>query len=215
MVSTMFSARRWQALGLAPLLVVVVSVAGCGGTTTVTTTVTKTTTNTVTTTGDTSASAFDQSGAPRFVTYFGVPVSATVGKLPSVCVAKPGPNGGARCHSPQGYVLVVKPEFFLTGGTAAAAFHGPGCGLTCVGPPNDYQVIPAGTANLTFALPTKTKGTVVVQTTNFKNQQISAAQFAALIGGATTPKLFLPLSGGVWFAVANDTVATFAQQFRP
>ena len=80
---------------------------------------------------------------------------------------------------------------------------------------NDYQVIPAGTANLTFALPTTTKGTVVAQTTNWKNQQITAAQFAALIGGATSPQLFLPLSGGVWFAVANDTVIGFAQQYRP
>jgi hypothetical protein len=203
----MFSGKRWRVLGVAPFLVLVVSVAGCGGTQTTTTTVTKTTTSTVTETVNTQAPTFDH-GSPAVVTYFGVPVSATAGKLPQRCA-------GTRCHSQQGYVLVVKPEFFLTGATATAAAHGSACGLTCPGVPNDYAVIPAGTANLTFALPNKTKGTVVVQTTNWKNQQITAAQFAALIGGATSPQLFLPLSGGVWFAVANDTVIGFAQQYRP
>src|SRR5262249_34937923 len=134
--------------------------------------------------------------------------SAATGTLPKVCV-------GSHCRNQQGYVLVVKPEFFLTGATATAAAGGSACGLTCPAVDNDYHVIPAGSANLTFALPTKTKGTVIVQTKIFKSTPATAAQFASLRGGATTPTLFLPLSGGVWFAVANDTVVSFAQQYRP
>jgi len=199
------AAGRVRPMRVAPLLAVVLIVAGCsfGGTKTTTTTVTRTVT--------TQASGFDQFGYPSLVTYFGKPVSTTSATLPKVCV-------GAACKSPTGYALVVTPQFFLTGVTAPAAAAGPSCGLACPPVPNDYVVIPAGTTNLTFALPATTKGTVLIfnKAGNQQATKVTAAQFAALVGGATTPKLFEPLSGGVWFTVTNgDTVRSFAQQYRP
>jgi hypothetical protein len=184
-----------------PLLAVVLIVAGCsfGGT--------KTTTNTVTKTVTTQASGVDQSGVPLLQTYFGVPVSTTSATLPKVC------DG---CQSRKGYALVIKPEFFLSGATATAAAADGACGLSCPPVPDDYLVIPAGTKNLTFALPATAKGTVITfKSGNDHPATVTAAQFVALVGGATTPKLFEPLSDGVWFTVAYDTVRSFAQQYRP
>ncbi len=147
------------------------------------------------------------------MTYFGKPVSTTAGTLPKVCA-------GTRCHHPKGYVLVVTPEFFLTGATAsaAAAPAGSSCGLSCPPVPDDYQIIPAGTKNLTFALPATTMGTVLTlpKRGNVRSTKVTAAQFAALLGGATTPHLYESLSEGVWFTVANgDTVRSFSEQYRP
>jgi hypothetical protein len=186
---------------VAPLLAVVLVVAGCGFGGTKTTTVTRTVT--------TQASGADQFGSPTLLTYFGEPVSTTPATLPKECA-------GAGCPSRKGYALVVKPEFFLTGATATAlAAAGSSCGLACPPVPDDYEVIPAGTKNLTFALPAGTKGTVIPQGAT-KPITITAAQFAALVGGATTPQLFEPLNRGVWFTVGNgDTVRSFAQQYRP
>jgi hypothetical protein len=205
MSSMLCAAGRLRPMLVAPLLAVGLIVAGCGfaGTKTTTTTVTRTVT--------TQAAGVDQFDVPTSVAYFGEPVSTTAATLPKVCM-------GARCHRPKGYVLVVKPEFFLNGATAsAAAAADSSCGLACPPLPDDYLVIPAGTKNLTLALPATTKGTVIsFKAGNDYPTKVTAAEFAALVGGATTPKLFEPLSGGVWFTVANDnTVSSFAQQYRP
>jgi len=204
MSSMLCAAGRLRPMRVAPLLAVALVVAGCSFGGTKTTTVTRTVT--------TQASGADQFGTPTVVTYFGEPISTTSATLPKECA-------GAGCPSRKGYALVVKPEFFLTGATARAlAAAGSACGLACPAVPDDYQVIPAGTKNLTFALPAGTMGTVLTlpKRGNVQPTKVTGAQFAALVGGATTPKLYESLSEGVWFTVANgDIVRSFAQQYRP
>ncbi|HKC78081.1 MAG TPA: hypothetical protein VKB70_06820 [Gaiellaceae bacterium] len=175
--------------------------AGCGTTTkTVTTTKTRTVTVTRTTTVQSSPAAATQLGAQN-TSYFGQIVSITA-------------------VDAKRYLLVLKPEQFLVGVTAGVAFaaqQGTQCQpLLCPGPPDDHLVLPAGTKQLTFVLPATTRGTVLtVGGGNFQTTNVSAAQLAALVGGAKTPKLIEPLVSGVWLAVDVDKVTSFAQQFQP
>jgi hypothetical protein len=118
------------------------------------------------------------------------------------------------------YLLVLKPESFLVGVTARVAFaaqQGTQCEpLSCPGVPDDHLVVPAGGRQLTFVLPAKTSGTVLtVGGGNFSSTTVSAAQLAALAGGAKKPRLIEPLESGVWLSVDVDTVTSFAQQFQP
>jgi len=118
------------------------------------------------------------------------------------------------------YLLTLKPESFLVGVTANAAFaqeQGTQCApLLCPGVEDDHLVLPAGDRQLTFVLPAKTNGTVLtVGGGNFRTTNITAAQLAALVGGAKTPHLIEPLDSGVWLAVDVDKVTSFAQQFQP
>jgi hypothetical protein len=81
---------------------------------------------------------------------------------------------------------------------------------------DDHLVVPAGTRTLTFVLPATTTGTVLTAGGgNFRDTEVSAAQLAALVAGAKTPKLVEPLASGLWLAVDVDKVASFAQQFQP
>ncbi len=163
--------------------------AGCGAgkqTVTVTTTVTQP-----------SASAVP---GPENATYFGEPVS--VSKVDA-----------------SRYLLVLKPESYLVGVTANVAFaqqQGKACApLSCPGVDDDRLVVPAGTRNLTFVLPAKATGTVLTVSGGNAPTKVSGTQFAALVGGAKTPKLVEPLVSGVWLAVDVDNVTSFAQQFQP
>jgi hypothetical protein len=118
------------------------------------------------------------------------------------------------------YLLVLKPESFLVGVTAnvvGAAQQGTQCvPLSCPGVADDHLVVPAGSQQLTFVLPAKTTGTVLtVGGGNFRTTNVSAAQLAALVGGAKKPRLIEPLLSGVWLAVDVDRVTSFAQQFQP
>jgi hypothetical protein len=118
------------------------------------------------------------------------------------------------------YLLVLKPESFLVGVTANVANaqqQGTQCApLSCPGVPDDHLVVPAGTQKLTFVLPVTTNGTVLTPGNgNFQNTKVSAAQLAAIVGGAKTPKLIEPLDSGVWLAVNVDKITSFAQQFQP
>jgi len=177
---------------VAALLAVAFLLAGCamgGSTKTVTVTVTK---------PPTGGGVLGQTAHAQ---YFGVPVSIT------------------RADAKR-YLLVLKPEFFLVGvpaNVAYAAGQGKSCApLQCPGVPDDRWVVPAGTANLTFVLPAKTKGTVLtLGHQNEQNTSVTAAQLAAVVGGAKTPKLFEPLDSGVWLAVNGDSVTSFAQQYQP
>lgn len=165
---------------------------------------TKTTTTTVTRTVTTQASPGPNGLAPPVtVTYFGTPVSIT--KVDA-----------------KRYLLVLQPAFFLTGVTARVAYsatQGTTCApLSCSGPPNDYWVTPAGSADLTFILPAKTTGIVLTigSDGNEHATTVTAAQLSSLVAGGTSPKLFEPLDSGLWLAVQNgDTVTSFAQQYRP
>jgi hypothetical protein len=121
---------------------------------------------------------------------------------------------------PKRYLLVLKPESFLVGVTANVANaqqQGTQCApLSCPGVEDDHLVVPAGTQKLTFVLPVTATGTVLTPGGgNFLNTKVSAAQLAALVGGAKTPKLIEPLDSGVWLAVDVDKVTSFAQQFQP
>lgn len=115
------------------------------------------------------------------------------------------------------YLLVLRPQFYLVGVTANTAFaeqQGKSCSpLSCPGVEDDRLVVPAGSQQLTFVLPAKTTGTVL--TPQMHALTVSAAQLAALAGGAKTPKLVEPLESGVWLAVDVDHVTSFAQQFQP
>jgi len=182
---------------VAALLGAALLLAGCGaGARTVTVTTTSTTTTTVERRQPTAAPG------PQNATYFGQPVS--VGKA-----------GGGR------YLLVLKPQFYLVGvtaNTASAQQQGTTCApLSCPGVDDDRLVLPAGSQSLTFVLPAKTTGTVLelVGSGGNRTARISGAQLAAVVGGATTPKLVEPLDSGIWLAVNVDTVTSFAQQFQP
>lgn len=181
---------------IAVLLALAVVLAGCGGTKTTTTTVTHTVTQTVTT----QASGFNDLGSPSSIVYFGQANSIS--------------DAGEK-----GYLVDVTPQFFLMGVTANSA--GETCDpLSCPAVPNDYRVIPAGSTNLIFVLPATTKGTVLTQQPaseggGMESTTITAAQLSALVAGGTSPKLFEPLDGGLWFQVNGDTVTAFAQEYRP
>jgi len=180
---------------VAALVVLAFLLAGCaiGGTKTTTVTDIRTVTTEV---------GFDQLGSPSSVAYFGTPVSIT-------------PAGAKR------YLLTMRPEYFLTGVTANAAFGGGSCApLSCPGVPDDYQVIPAGSKKLSFVLPAKTKGTVLTLQTraqggNVQSTNVTAAQLSALVAGGTSPKLYETLDEGIWITAVGDTVTLFAQQYRP
>ena len=172
--------------------------AGCAvGGSTRTTTVTVTRTVTTQTTGP-KFGALSQTENAR---YFGTPVSITKADATR-------------------YLLVLKPQFFLVGVTANEAFASQGgkaCPpLSCPGVPDDRWVIPAGSENLIFVLPAKTKGTVItVGHQQMQNTTVTAAQLAAILAGAKTPKLIEPLDSGLWLTVDVDKVTSFAQQFQP
>jgi hypothetical protein len=178
------------------LLATTLVLAGCGaGMRTVTTTTTLTQTTTV--------EQPQPSAAPgqQDATYFGIPVS--ISKVDA-----------------KRYLLVLKPQSFLVGITANAAFaqqQGTHCQpLSCPGVSDDRLVVPAGAQALTFVLPAETSGAVLtVSGGNMRATRISAAQLAGLVGGAKTPKLVEPLDSGLWLAVDVDKITSFAQQFQP
>jgi hypothetical protein len=169
--------------------------AGCGAGKTVTTTVTSTKTVTV--------------RQPPQSSVLGVQDTSYFGQITSITQA-----------DPKRYLLVLKPELFLVGVTAnvvGAQQQGKQCApLSCPGVEDDHLVLPAGTQALTFVLPATTTGTVLMMAHgNMQSSKVSAAQLAALVGGAKTPKLIEPLDSGLWLAVNVDKVTSFAQQFQP
>ena len=161
---------------------------------------TKTTTVTVTVTTIPKAPKFGALSQTENARYFGTPVSVT--------------RAGSR------YLLVVKPQFFLVGVTANVAFaeqQGTACApLACPAVEDDRWVLPAGGTTLTFVVPATTKGTVITLAhKQMENTTVTAAQLAALVGGAKRPKLIEPLDSGLWLTVDVDKVTSFAQQFQP
>src|SRR5579862_2107621 len=128
---------------IAALLGTSLLLAGCavgGSTKTTTVTVTRTVTSPAKSSGN---GALAQTANAR---YFGTPVSVQ------------------RVDSRR-YLLVLKPQFFLVGVTANVVFaaqQGTACApLACPGVMDDRLVVPAGSQQLTFVLPAKTKGTVI------------------------------------------------------
>jgi hypothetical protein len=179
----------------AVLAVAALVLAGCGGEKTVTSTVTTTKTVTV--------------QAPPQSTTLGVQNTSYFGQITSITQA-----------DPKRYLLVLKPEFFLvgvTGNVVGAQQQGTNCApLSCPGVEDDHVVVSAGSRSLTFVLPATTTGTVLTSGDGSAvGTKVSAAQLAALISGAKTPKLVEPLDSGLWLAVDVDRVTSFAQQFEP
>jgi hypothetical protein len=118
------------------------------------------------------------------------------------------------------YLLVLRPEFFLVGVAANVAFaasqHQQCPPLSCPGVADDRWVVPAGNEHLIFVLPAATRGTVLtVGGGEMHTTPVTAAQLAALEGGAKKPRLIEPLDSGVWLRVRVATVTAFAQQFQP
>jgi hypothetical protein len=180
---------------IAALLLVALALAGCASGKTVTTTVTSTKTVTV--------------QQPPQSPALGVQNTSYFGQITSITKA-----------DSKRYLLVLKPEFFLvgvTGNVVGAQQQGKQCApLSCPGVEDDHLVVPAGTQSLTFVLPATTTGTVLTSGGGSAvGTKVTAAQLAALVGGAKTPKLVEPLESGVWLAVNVDKVTSFAQQFQP
>ena len=181
------------------VLVATLALAGCAAGKNTVSTVTSTVTSTKTVTVQ------QPSGSPAL----GAQDARYFGQIVSITQA-----------DPKRYLLVLKPESFLVGVTAnvaSAQQQGTQCApLSCPGVEDDHLVVPAGTQKLTFVLPAKTTGTVLTPGEgNSQGTNVSAAQLAALVGGAKTPKLIEPLDSGVWLAVDVDRVTSFAQQFQP
>ncbi len=198
MSSMLCAAGRLRPMLVVPLLAVVLLVAGCGwgGTKTTTTTVTRT----VTTQASPGQNALGPSSTQS---YYGMPVSIS--------------SIGAK-----GYLLVLKPEFFLTGVTAEAAYAAsvgkpctpPKCGIV----PNNYWVAPAGSTDLQFILPKTTTGTVLTYNKqgNDAPTKVTVEQLASVFAGGKSPKLAEPLSGGIWVSMgATPSSTSFMQQYRP
>jgi hypothetical protein len=180
---------------LAIVLLAALVLAGCGAGKTVTTTLTSTKTVPV--------------QQPPQSSALGVQDTRYFGQIVSITQA-----------DSKRYLLVLRPEFFLVGVTAnvvGAQQQGTQCApLSCPGVEDDHLVVPAGTQKLTFVLPVTTTGTVLTSGGgNSPGTKVSAAQLAALVTGAKTPKLLEPLESGVWLAVDVDTITSFAQQFQP
>ena len=121
------------------------------------------------------------------------------------------------------YELRFDPAWFLSGVTAnvaQAADQGSPCRpSTCPPVANDNYVVNEGRRLLTYIVPANVRGTVLTKnganSGPFPATTITAAQLAQLVAGKKSPKLFEPLSSGVWILVHGDTVRTFAQQYRP
>ncbi len=184
---------------LAALALAALALAGCAAGKHTVSTVTSTVTSTATVTVQ------QPSGSPAL----GAQDTRYFGQIASITKA-----------DPQRYLLVLKPESFLVGVTAnvvSAQQQGTQCApLSCPGVEDDHLVVPAGTQKLTFVLAAKTTGTVLTPGSgNSQGTKVSAAQLAALVAGAKTPKLIEPLDSGVWLAVNVDKITSFAQQFQP
>ncbi|HEY2354730.1 MAG TPA: hypothetical protein VGH79_07535 [Gaiellaceae bacterium] len=149
------------------------------------------------------------------VKYFGIPVKPAT-KLDQCPTSVASKGIDFSC-----YALTITPKFFLVGVTANVAFaasQGNACQpLECSPVEDDRYVIPAGTQPLTFILPGPTTGTVLtLHSEQMRTTTIAGAQLAAIVGGASTPKLVEPLTAsGLWLTVNVDTVTSFAQQFQP
>jgi hypothetical protein len=121
------------------------------------------------------------------------------------------------------YELRFDPEWFLSGVTANVA-QAEDAGTHCrpaACPPvaNDNYTIDEGHRVLTFIVPDRVRGTVLVKGSAagspFPATTISVRGLAQIVAGTSRLKLFEPLSSGVWLVVRIDRVVSFAQQYRP
>jgi hypothetical protein len=117
-----------------------------------------------------------------------------------------------------GYLLRFDPSWLVTGITAnvaAAQDDGRTCKPSACQPvPNDVYEVDKGHRLLTFLLPARTRGTVLVGG-GLNTKTIGAAELARIVAGTSSLKLFEPVDSGVWIRVHSDTVRAFAQQYRP
>ena len=119
------------------------------------------------------------------------------------------------------YDLRFDPAFLTSGVTANVAQaedQGTSCQpRTCPPVANDNYRVDEGHRLLTYIVPADARGTVLAKggSNGFRPTTITAAQLAQLVAGSSSPKLFEPLSTGVWILVHVDTVRTFAQQYVP
>jgi hypothetical protein len=121
------------------------------------------------------------------------------------------------------YELRFDPALFLSGVTANVAQaedqQTPCQPSACPPVANDNYVVDEGHRLLTYLVPADAHGTVLTKSGSsggpFPATTITVAELAQIIAGTSSLKLFEPLSTGVWILVHEDTVRTFAQQYRP
>jgi hypothetical protein len=117
-----------------------------------------------------------------------------------------------------GYLVQFDPQFDFTGVTANVAAardqHVRCAPRSCASVPNDVYSVDETHRAYTFLMRTSTSGTVLTDGSNLNGTRISAVQLAAIVAGGGM-KLYEPLESGVKITVRNDTITTFAQQFRP
>jgi hypothetical protein len=117
-----------------------------------------------------------------------------------------------------GYLLRFDPSWLVTGiaaNVAAAQDEGTTCKPSACPPvPNDVYDVDEGHRLLTFLLPARTRGTVLVGG-GLDTKTVGAGELARIVAGTSSLKLFEPLDSGVWIRVHSDTVRAFAQQYRP
>jgi hypothetical protein len=121
------------------------------------------------------------------------------------------------------FELRFDPAWFLSGVTANVAqaeARGTRCRPSACPPvANDNYVLDEGHRLLTYIVPDSVRGTVLTKGSPnggpFPVTSITVAQLAQLVAGKSSPKLFEPLSTGVWILVHGDTVRSFAQQYMP
>lgn len=115
------------------------------------------------------------------------------------------------------YFLRLDPSWFVEGVTANvldADQTGVRCRPTrCEFSPDDYATLDEGHHTLTFVVPARVRGTVLIS--GPKGSPVTIEQLAQIVHGTSRLKLYEPIASGVWIVVRGDTVYSFAQQYRP
>jgi hypothetical protein len=115
------------------------------------------------------------------------------------------------------YRLRFDPAWFLSGETANVAAAEDGAVAPGEPVPNDNYVLEEGHRPLTFLVPADAHVTVLTRhgQGQFGATPVTVAELAEIVHGTSGMRLFEPLDSGVWIAVANDSVRSIDQQYRP
>jgi hypothetical protein len=116
------------------------------------------------------------------------------------------------------YEMRFDPAWFTSGVTANTAAAEDGAVEPGEPVPNDNYVVDETHRLYTYLVPTDAHATVLTRQgdpANFGSTQISVAELAELVNGATPVELFEPLDSGMWIRVHIDTVCDLEQQYRP
>ena len=116
------------------------------------------------------------------------------------------------------YEMRFDPAWFTSGVTANTAAAEDGAVEPGEPVPNDNYVVDETHRLYTYLVPTDAHVTVLTRQgdpATFGSTQVSVAELAELVKGATPVELFEPLDSGMWIRVHIDTVCDLEQQYRP